>query len=75
MPYMNKRNRFIQAAKSHSEANNVPLDNFSKADLLTVAQAINMKGIPTWVLKECRSAVSHQRYDLTPLVASQTTTA
>ena len=68
MPYLNKRNRFIAAAKTHAEANSLDISAFTKSDLLTVAQSINMKGIPTWVLKECRSAVSQRMYDLTPLI-------
>jgi hypothetical protein len=31
-----------------------------------------MKGIPTWVLKECKSSVSQRTYDLTPLFNSTT---
>jgi hypothetical protein len=68
MPYMNKRNRFVAAAKSHAEANNIDISAFSKSDLLTVAQSINMKGVPTWVLKDYRSAVSKGVYDLTSLI-------
>ena len=37
-----------------------------------VAQSINMKGIPTWVTKEYRSAVSKGVYDLTSLVTPAT---
>ena len=71
MPYMNKRNRFVQAAKQFAE--NSPLlqgdfSQFTKNDLLTIAQSINMKGIPTWVLKDHRSAVSKGVYDLTSLI-------
>ena len=68
MPYLNKRNRFVQAAKSHAEANNIDISAFTKSDLLTVAQSINMKGVPTWVLKDYRSAVSKGVYDLTSLI-------
>jgi hypothetical protein len=67
MPYLNKRNRFIQAAKTHAESNGIKADEFKKSDLLAVANSINMKGIPTWVLKECKSSVSHRVYDLTVL--------
>jgi hypothetical protein len=67
MPYLNKRNRFVQAAKQFAEKNGLGVDEFTKADLLVVAQSINMKGIPTWVVKECRSAVSKDRFDLTSL--------
>ena len=68
MPYMNKRNRFVAAAKQYAEANNTDISAFTKSDLLTVAQSINMKGIPTWVLKDYRSAVSKGAYDLTSLI-------
>jgi hypothetical protein len=68
MPYMNKRNRFVAAAKQYAEANNIDISAFTKSDLLTVAQSINMKGIPTWVLKDYRSAVSKGAYDLTSLI-------
>ena len=68
MPYLNKRNRFVAAAKTYAESNNIDISAFSKSDLLTVAQSINMKGIPTWVLKDHRSAVSTKVYDLTPLI-------
>ena len=67
MPYLNKRNRFVQVAKQFAEQNNVPFDSFTKNDLLAVAQAIGMKGIPTWVTKEYRSTVSQKMFDLTPL--------
>jgi len=73
MPYMNKRNRFVAAAKQYADANlNGDYSNFKKSDLLTVAQSINMKGIPTWVLKDYKSAVSHRVYDLTSLIAPVT---
>ena len=69
MPYLNKRNRFVQAAKQYAEANlNGDFSNFKKSDLLTIAQSINMKGVPTWVLKEYPSAVSQILYDLTSLI-------
>jgi hypothetical protein len=68
MPYMNKRNRFVAAAKQFAESNNLDISAFTKSDLLTVAQSINMKGIPTWVLKDYRSAVSRGVYDLTSLI-------
>ena len=71
MPYMNKRNRFIAAAKQYAEANlNGDFSNFKKSDLMVVAQSINMKGIPTWVLKDCKSAVSHRAFDLTALISA-----
>jgi hypothetical protein len=73
MPYLNKRNRFVQAAKTYAEANlNGDFSNFKKSDLMTVAQSINMKGVPTWVLKEYGSAVSRGVYDLTSLIAPAT---
>ena len=70
MPYMNKRNRFVQAAQQFAEQNGLGMDEFKKSDLLAVAQSINMKGIPTWVIKECKSAVSKDRFNLAPLVPS-----
>ena len=70
MPYLNKRNRFVQAAKTYAEANlNGDFSNFKKSDLQVVAQSINMKGVPTWVMKEYGSAVSKGAYDLTSLIA------
>ena len=71
MPYMNKRNRFVAAAKQYAEANNTDISAFTKSDLLTVAQSINMKGIPTWVLKDCKTD-NKGVYDLTPLIAPVT---
>jgi hypothetical protein len=73
MPYLNKRNRFIDASKNYADENNIPYNGFTKANLLTVAQSINMKGIPTWVLKECNSPAKGL-YDLTHLYRSLTTT-
>jgi hypothetical protein len=68
MPYLNKRNRFVAAAKQYAENANTGNYLFNKTGLLEVAQSINMKGIPTWVLKEHRSAVSKGVYDLTSLI-------
>ena len=75
MPYMNKRNRFVAAAKSYAEAHSKDIAAFTKSDLLNVAQSINMKGIPTWVTKEYRRVVGKgvhpptgQVYDLTSLI-------
>ena len=67
MPYMNKRNRFVAAAKQFAETNGLDPSAFKKDDLLVVAQSINMKGIPTWVLKDYKSAVSKGVYDLSSL--------
>ena len=73
MPYMNKRNRFVAAAKQFADTNlNGDYSNFKKSDLLTVAQSINMKGVPTWVLKDYKSAVSKGVYDLTSLIVPVT---
>lgn len=72
MPYMNKRNRFVQAAQQFAITTGIGLDEFKKSDLLVVAQSIKMKGIPTWVIKECRSAVSKDRFDLTRLCNTST---
>ena len=76
MPYLNKRNRFVAAAKQYADAAvlsslNKDYSQFTKADLLTIAQSINMKGIPTWVLKDCRSDIKGL-YDLTSLIAPVT---
>ena len=69
MPYLNKRNRFVAAAKQFADTNlNGDYSNFKKSDLLVIAQSINMKGVPTWVLKETPSAVSRGIYDLTSLI-------
>jgi hypothetical protein len=77
MPYLNKRNRFVAAAKQYADAAVLSslkgdYSQFTKADLLTIAQSINMKGIPTWVLKDYKSAVSKGVYDLTSLIAPVT---
>jgi hypothetical protein len=71
MPYMNKRNRFVAAAKQFAESNNLDISAFTKSDLLTVAQSINMKGIPTWVLKDCKTD-NKGVYDLTNLIVPVT---
>ena len=71
MPYLNKRNRFVAAAKQYADANNIPHTNFSKSNLLEIAQSINMKGIPTWVLKDCKTGMKGL-YDLTHLIAPVT---
>jgi hypothetical protein len=72
MPYANKRNRFVQVAKQFADTvNNGEYNRFSKADLLAVAQSINMKGIPTWVLKECNSPAKGL-YDLSHLITPVT---
>jgi len=72
MPYANKRNRFVQVAKQFADTvHNGDYSKFSKADLLAVAQSINMKGIPTWVLKE-HSSASRGVYDLTSVIGPVT---
>ena len=71
MPYLNKRNRFVSAAKQYAEANSLDIAAFNKFNLLDIAQSINMKGIPTWVLKDCKTD-SKGVYDLTPLIAPVT---
>ena len=75
MPYLNKRNRFVTAAKqfadtaqSASGGGQADYSQFTKSELLAIAQSINMKGIPTWVLKDYRSAVSKGVYDLSSLI-------
>ena len=79
MPYMNKRNRFVTAAKQYADTAQAAsgggqpdYSQFTKTELLAIAQSINMKGIPTWVLKDHKSAVSHRVYDLTSLIAPVT---
>ena len=79
MPYLNKRNRFVQAAKQFADTaqaasggGTADYSQFTKAELLTIAQSINMKGVPTWVLKDYRSAVSKGVYDLTSLISPVT---
>jgi hypothetical protein len=70
MPYLNKRNRFVAAAKQFADTvHNGNTNNFSKADLLAVAQSINMKGIPTWVLQDCKT-ITKGVYDLTDLIVA-----
>jgi hypothetical protein len=71
MPYLNKRNRFISAAKQYAEANSLDIAAFNKFNLLDIAQSINMKGIPTWVLKDCKTD-SKGVYNLTSLIAPVT---
>ena len=71
MPYLNKRNRFVAAAKQYADTNSIPHTNFSKSNLLEIAQSINMKGIPTWVLKDCKTDMKGL-YDLTNLIAPVT---
>jgi len=71
MPYLNKRNRFVAAAKQYAEANSLDIAAFNKFNLLDIAQSINMKGIPTWVLKDCKTDTKGV-YNLTPLIAPVT---
>jgi hypothetical protein len=71
MPYLNKRNRFVAAAKQYAEANSLDIAAFNKFNLLDIAQSINMKGIPTWVLKDCKTD-SKGVYNLTSLIAPVT---
>ena len=71
MPYLNKRNRFIAAAKQYAEANSLDIAAFNKFNLLDIAQSINMKGIPTWVLKDCKTDTKGV-YNLTSLIAPVT---
>ena len=71
MPYLNKRNRFVAAVKQYADTNSIPYNSLKKSDLLMVATSINMKGVPTWVLKECNSPAKGM-YDLTHLIAPVT---
>ena len=68
MPYMNKRNRFVQAAKQFADSVNKDYASFTKTELLVVAQNIGMKGVPTWVLKDYRNTATKGHYDLTSLI-------
>ena len=74
MPYLNKRNRFIAAAKQYAEDNKKNNFFFTKDELRTIASSINMKGAPTWVLNECKCDVrtlSHSKkcYDMSALIS------
>lgn len=71
MPYLNKRNRFVAAAKQYAETNILDITSFNKHNLLDIAQSINMKGIPTWVLKDCKTDIKGV-YNLTSLIAPVT---
>ena len=78
MPYLNKRNRFVQAAKQYADTaqaasggGQADYNRYTKTELRAIAQSINMKGIPTWVLKECNSPAKGL-YDLTHLIAPVT---
>jgi hypothetical protein len=71
MPYLNKRNRFVAAAKQYAETNSLDIAAFNKFNLLDIAQSINMKGIPTWVLKDCKTDTKGV-YNLTSLIAPVT---
>jgi hypothetical protein len=71
MPYLNKRNRFVAAAKQYAETHILDINSFNKHNLLDIAQSINMKGIPTWVLKDCKTDIKGV-YNLTPLIAPVT---
>ena len=73
MPYLNKRNRFVQAAKTFAESCDPVKYTFTKSELLSVSQSIGMKGIPTWVLKDFKSSQKGV-YDLAGLFTTTTTT-
>jgi hypothetical protein len=73
MPYLNKRNRFVQAAKTFAESCNPVKYTFTKSELLSVSQSIGMKGIPTWVLKDFKSQQKGV-YDLAGLFTTTTAT-
>jgi hypothetical protein len=73
MPYLNKRNRFIAAAKQYAEDHKKNNFFFTKDELRTIASSINMKGAPTWVLNECKCDVrtlthSKKCYDMSALI-------
>jgi hypothetical protein len=73
---MNKRNRFVAAAKQFADTasggGQPDYSQFTKTELLAIAQSINMKGVPTWVLKDYKSAVTKGYYDLTSLIVPVT---
>ena len=73
MPYLNKRNRFIAAAKQYAEDNKKNNFFFTKDELVKIAASINMKGAPTWVLNDCKCDVrtlahSKKCYDMSALI-------
>jgi hypothetical protein len=75
MPYLNKRNRFISAAKQYAEDQKKNNFFFTKDELRLIASSINMKGAPTWVLNDCKCDVrtlvlgsSKECYDLSSLI-------
>ena len=80
MPYLNKRNRFVQAAKQFADnaaaaggGKSPDYSAFTKSELLAISQSIGMKGIPTWVLKDFKSAQKGV-YDLSGLFTTTTAT-
>jgi hypothetical protein len=72
MPYFNKRNRFIAAAKNYAEDHKKNNYFFTKDELRTIAASINMKGAPTWVLEECQTGTKGI-YDITSLIVPAVT--
>ncbi len=73
--YTNKRNRFIYKVLEICLADpSIPRDALPKAQLTEVAQSIGMKGIPSWVLKEHKSATKGC-YDLKALLDGGTVVA
>ena len=73
MPYLNKRNRFVQAAKTFAESCDPVKYTFTKSELLSISQSIGMKGIPTWVLKDFKPSQKGV-YDLAGLFTTTTAT-
>ena len=74
MPYLNKRNRFIAAAKQYAEDHKKNNFFFTKDELVKIAASINMKGAPTWVLNDCKCDVrtlahSKKCYDMSALIS------
>jgi hypothetical protein len=72
MPYLNKRNRFISAAKQYAEDHSKGNLRFTKDELKVISSSINMKGIPTWVLKDLQTGTKGI-YDLTSLIVPAVT--
>lgn len=73
MPYLNKRNRFISAAKQYAEDHSKGNLRFTKDELKVISSSINMKGIPTWVLKDLQTGTKGI-YDMSTLIPSPSAT-
>lgn len=66
--YTNKRNRFLRKLRLATLSDqSLQMKALTKAQLTEVAQSIGMKGIPSWVLKDHKSAIKGC-YDLKTLL-------